>query len=96
MQLAFKNRYGKEAPTNKSILRWYHQFKKTACLCKKKSSSWLSVSDEAVKRRDAKKCMERTVYVCRGNKSSGVTKNIVPTPPLQSQVSGPQGGFYKG
>ncbi|GFS99570.1 hypothetical protein TNCV_167061 [Trichonephila clavipes] len=28
----FRNRYGKEAPTDKSILQWYHQFKKTHCI----------------------------------------------------------------
>ncbi|GFV96890.1 transposable element Tcb2 transposase [Trichonephila clavipes] len=50
VQWAFTNRYGKEAPTNKSILQWYHQFKKTGCLCKKKSSVWPSVSEETEER----------------------------------------------
>ncbi|GFW01052.1 hypothetical protein TNCV_1762901 [Trichonephila clavipes] len=35
IQSAFKNRYGIEAPTNKRILWWCHQFKNTGCLSKK-------------------------------------------------------------
>ncbi|GFW68621.1 arylsulfatase B [Trichonephila clavipes] len=34
---SFRNSYGKEAPTNKSIVRWYHQFEETGCLCKRKA-----------------------------------------------------------
>ncbi|GFV95440.1 hypothetical protein TNCV_4574421 [Trichonephila clavipes] len=36
--LVERNRYGKEAPSNKSILRWNPKFEKAGCLCKKKSS----------------------------------------------------------
>ncbi|GFX21949.1 hypothetical protein TNCV_2428561 [Trichonephila clavipes] len=36
-QSACRNRYGKEAPKNKSILQWNPKFKKTVCLCEKKS-----------------------------------------------------------
>ncbi|GFX92017.1 hypothetical protein TNCV_5004811 [Trichonephila clavipes] len=38
----------KETPTNRSILQWLHQFKKTNSLCKKKSSGRPSVSEEVV------------------------------------------------
>ncbi|GFW27674.1 hypothetical protein TNCV_765561 [Trichonephila clavipes] len=40
----------KETPTNRSILQWLHQFKKTNSLCKKKSSGRPSVSEEVVER----------------------------------------------
>ncbi|GFY15763.1 DUF4817 domain-containing protein [Trichonephila clavipes] len=50
---AFKNHHGNEASTNKSILRWYHQFKKTGCLCKKKSSSRPNVLKKVVERSEA-------------------------------------------
>ncbi|GFW21341.1 transposable element Tcb1 transposase [Trichonephila clavipes] len=46
----YRNHYGKEAQISKSILRWCHQFKKTGCLGKKKSSGRPSVSEEAVER----------------------------------------------
>ncbi|GFV57073.1 DUF4817 domain-containing protein [Trichonephila clavipes] len=46
----FRNHYGKEAPTNKSILRWYQQLGKTGCFCKKKISGRPSVSEEAVEK----------------------------------------------
>ncbi|GFS68476.1 hypothetical protein TNCV_4584071 [Trichonephila clavipes] len=64
MQRAFMNRYGKEAPSNKSILRWYHQFKETDCLCKKKSSGRPSVSEEAIKK--VRQSFVRSVYTGEG------------------------------
>ncbi|GFW70072.1 hypothetical protein TNCV_1405251 [Trichonephila clavipes] len=50
VQRAFRNPHEKEAPTNRSILRWYNQFKKTGCLSEKKSSCRSSVLEEAMKR----------------------------------------------
>src|SRR5258705_3833247 len=48
VQRAFRNRYGKETPSQKNILRWYRQFKDTGCLCKKNRGGRPSVSDEMV------------------------------------------------
>ncbi|GFX46215.1 hypothetical protein TNCV_2298641 [Trichonephila clavipes] len=50
LQPTDSNRYGKEAPNNKRILRWNHHFEKTGCLRKKKSSNRPSVSEEAMER----------------------------------------------
>jgi len=38
VQLAFRAKYAKYPPTDKTIRAWYKQFTETGCLCKQKSS----------------------------------------------------------
>jgi hypothetical protein len=38
VQCAFRAKYAKDPPTDKTIRVWYKQFTETACLCKQKSS----------------------------------------------------------
>ena len=38
MQHAFRAKYAKDPPTDKTIRAWYKQFTETGCLCKQKSS----------------------------------------------------------
>ena len=37
VQRAFRAKYAKEPPTDKTILTWYKQFTETECLCKQKA-----------------------------------------------------------
>ena len=36
VQRAFRAKYAKDQPTNKSIRAWYKRFTETGCLCKQK------------------------------------------------------------
>ena len=38
VQRAFRAKYAKEPPTDKTIRAWYKRFTETGCLCKQKSS----------------------------------------------------------
>jgi hypothetical protein len=38
VQRAFRAKYAKDRPTDKTIRAWYKQFTETGCLCKHKSS----------------------------------------------------------
>jgi hypothetical protein len=38
VQCAFRAKYAKDPPTDKTICAWYKQFTETGCLCKQKSS----------------------------------------------------------
>jgi transposase len=38
VQCAFRVKYAKNPPTEKTIRAWYKQFSETGCLCKQKSS----------------------------------------------------------
>jgi len=38
VQRAFRAKYAKDPPTDKTIRAWYKQFTETGCLCKQKSS----------------------------------------------------------
>jgi len=38
VQRAFRAKYAKDPPTDKTIRAWYKQFTETVCLCKQKSS----------------------------------------------------------
>ena len=37
VQRAFRSKYTKDPPTDKSIRAWYKQFTETGCLCKQKA-----------------------------------------------------------
>ena len=47
---AFRAKYAKDPPTDKTIRAWYKQFTETGCLCKQKSSGRLLTAEDAVKR----------------------------------------------
>jgi hypothetical protein len=44
VQRAFRAKYAKDPPTDKTIRAWYKQFTETGCLCKQKSSGRPSTS----------------------------------------------------
>ena len=47
VQRAFRAKYAKDPPTDKTIRAWYKQFTETGCLCKQKSSGRpLTAEDE--------------------------------------------------
>jgi len=46
VQRAFRAKYAKEPPTDKTICAWYKQFTESGCLCKQKSSGRPLTSDE--------------------------------------------------
>jgi len=47
VQRAFRAKYSKDPPTDKTIRAWYKQFTETGCLCKQKSSGHpLSTEDD--------------------------------------------------
>jgi len=46
VQRAFRAKYAKEQPTDKTIRAWYKQFTGTGCLCKQKSSGHPLTTEE--------------------------------------------------
>jgi hypothetical protein len=46
MQCAFRAKYAKDPPADKTIPAWYKQFTETGCLCKQKSSGRPLVADD--------------------------------------------------
>jgi transposase len=47
VQCAFRAKYAKDPPTDKTICAWYKQFNETGCPCKQKSSGRpLTVQDD--------------------------------------------------
>ncbi|PNF26248.1 hypothetical protein B7P43_G02693 [Cryptotermes secundus] len=50
VQLAFRRRFGINAPCPKNIRRWFRQFQESGCLCKGKISGRPRVSEEQVAR----------------------------------------------
>jgi len=55
VQRAFRSKYAKEVPTDKTIRAWYKQFTETGCLCKQKSSARPLTTEE----------LEYHIDVCR-------------------------------
>jgi len=48
VQHAFRAKYARDPPTDKTIRAWYKQFTETECLCKQKSSGRpLTAEDDA-------------------------------------------------
>jgi hypothetical protein len=47
VQCAFRAKYAKNPPTDKTIRAWYKQFAETGCLCKQKSSGRPLTADDA-------------------------------------------------
>jgi len=46
VQQQFRTKFGKQPPSDNSIRRWYAQFQETECVCKRKRSGRLSVTEE--------------------------------------------------
>jgi len=55
VQRAFRAKYAKDSPTDKTIRAWYKQFTETGCLCKQKSSGRLLTAEK----------LEYHIHVCR-------------------------------
>ena len=55
VQHAFRAKYAKDPPTDKTIRVWYKQFTETGCLCKQKSSGRALTAEE----------LEYRINVCR-------------------------------
>jgi len=52
VQRAFRAKYAKDAPTDKTIRAWYKQFTETGCLCKPKAPMLTRVWQEVEYRID--------------------------------------------
>jgi len=52
VQGAFRAKYAKDPPTDKTIRAWYEQFTETGCLCKQKSSVRPLIAEELEYRID--------------------------------------------
>jgi hypothetical protein len=50
VQRAFRAKYVKDPPTDKTIRAWYKQFPETGCLCKQKSSGRPLTAEDDVER----------------------------------------------
>jgi len=50
VQRAFRAKYAKVLPTDKTIRAWYNQFTETGCLCKRKSSGRPLTAEDDVER----------------------------------------------
>jgi hypothetical protein len=50
VQHAFRAKYAKDPPTDKTIRAWYKQFTETGCLCKQKSSGRSLTAEDDVER----------------------------------------------
>ena len=50
VQRAFRAKYAKDSPADKTILAWYKQFTETVCLCKQKSSGRPLTAEDDVER----------------------------------------------
>jgi hypothetical protein len=50
VQSAFRAKYAKDPPTDKTIRAWYKQFTETGCLCKRKSSGRPLTAEDDVER----------------------------------------------
>jgi hypothetical protein len=55
VQRAFRAKYAKDPPTDKTIRAWFKQFTETGCLCKQKSSGRPLTAEE----------LEYLIDVCR-------------------------------
>ena len=50
VQHAFRAKYAKDPPTDKTICAWYNKFTETGCLCKQKSSGRPLTAEDDVER----------------------------------------------
>jgi hypothetical protein len=64
VQRAFRAKYARDPPTDKTIRAWYKQFTETGCLCKQKSSGRPLTAEDDVER-------VRASFLHSPNKSTG-------------------------
>jgi hypothetical protein len=64
VQRAFRAKYAKDPPTDKTIRAWYKQFTETGCLCKQKSSGPPLSAEDDVER-------VRAIFLHSPKKSTG-------------------------
>jgi hypothetical protein len=50
VQRHFRLKFGRDAPSGKSIRKWYSQFQDRGCICNQKSTGHPSIGEEAVER----------------------------------------------
>jgi hypothetical protein len=50
VQRHFRFKFGRDAPSGKSIRKWYPQFQDRGCICNRKSTGRPSIGEEAVER----------------------------------------------
>ena len=62
VQHAFRAKYVKDPPTDKTIHGWYKQFTETGCLCKQKSSGRPLTAEE----------LEYSINVCSVTRSAHI------------------------
>jgi hypothetical protein len=65
-QRAFRAKYAKDPPTDKTIRAWYKQFTETGCLCKQKSSGRPLTAED-----DAERVQVSFLHTCSPKKSPG-------------------------
>jgi hypothetical protein len=54
VQRAFRTKYAKDPPTDKTLRAWYKHLTKTGCLCKQKSSGRPVTAEDDIERVGAK------------------------------------------
>ena len=62
VQRAFRAKYARDAPTDKTIRAWYKQFTENECLCKQKSSGRPLTAEE----------LQYRINVCRVTRGAHV------------------------
>ena len=71
VQRAFRAKYAKDPPTDKTIRAWYKQFTETGCLCKQKSSGRPLTTEDDVER-------VRATFLHSPKKSTGTAAKELP------------------
>jgi len=62
VQRAFRAKYAKDPPTDKTIRAWYKQFTETGCMCKQKAPMLTRVGQELEYRIDVC-CVTRGAHI---------------------------------
>ena len=70
VQRAFRVKYAKDPPTDKTIRVWCKQFTETECLCKQKSSCRPLTAEDNVER-------VRCADVCRATRGAHIDTSLV-------------------
>jgi hypothetical protein len=65
VQPAFRAKYAKDLPTDKTIRVWYEQFTETGCLCKRKSIGRSLTAEDDVERVQASFMHSPNISSCK-------------------------------
>jgi len=68
LQHAFRAKYAKDPPTDKTIRAWYKQFIETGCLCKRKSIGRSLTAEDDVERVRASFLHSPNISSCKKKK----------------------------